>query len=145
MTENIACEETYASFPLVPLGDHFSGEKTRPDVDHYAGKIRQAWQKTTDGIFETADLIAEAVETLHDGELKRLHERLPFTGSTFSKLYKIACDERLRAKSLHGQLPPNYTTLYEISGLTDVQLEEALERGLIHPDMKRSVIEQLRG
>ena len=82
MTENIVTDQTYA-FAAVSLDCEPLGEKTRLDVDYYALLIRASWQKTTNGIFETAELVAQAVENLHGDMLKKLHERLPFTGSTF--------------------------------------------------------------
>lgn len=126
---------TTFSTSLVPV----SIEKpARRNLDFFVGEIGARWHKMTDGILDVASLCVEAMRTLCPEDRKALHGRLRFSKGTISKLVKIGNDERLRPDYVRKRLPPSYTTIYAISGLTDDQLYAAVEAGVIHLDMHRA-------
>ncbi len=62
---------------------------------------------------------------------------MPFGPSTAQRLVKIARDNRLIDRSHVNVLPPDWGTLYEITKLSDAELEAAFDGRVIKPDMRR--------
>jgi len=104
----------------------------------WAERIAAAWQSSLDGIFEVGRLLAEAKAALPHGAFERMVEsELPFSPSTAQRLMIVASDQRL-ANPAHVQLlPPAWGTLYELTKLPDDAFDDAIERGIIRPDMQR--------
>lgn len=104
----------------------------------WAARIRSAWQASLAGIFECGRLLTEAKEALEHGEFETMiKSELPFKPSTAQRLMKISSDHRL-SNPAHAQLlPPHWYTLYELTKLSDEELDVRLSDGTIHPDMQR--------
>lgn len=110
----------------------------------FAGRIRQAWQKTLDGIFEVGRLVGEAKDSLPHGEfLDMIKEDLPFKKRTAQLLMVVANDPKLSKAQHAALLPPSWMTLYEITRLDDDVFEQAVADGDIHPEVTRSTILKL--
>jgi hypothetical protein len=106
-----------------------------------ADEINAAWQKTREGILETARLCADANRQLGDSKAKQQFiDRLHFEHSTFSKLVKIGEQPQLRADPVRSLLPANYTIVYELAGLNEEELNAAVEDHVIKPKMTRKAL-----
>ena len=104
----------------------------------WARRIADAWQSSLDGIFEVGRLLAEAKAALPHGAFERMVENdLPFAARTAQRLMAVAADERLANPTHVSLLPPSWGTLYELTKLPDDAFGEAIERGIIRPDMQR--------
>lgn len=110
-------------------------------LQKYANRIQSNWQKATEGIFEVARLCAEANSTLTADQKKQLIDSLPFNASAFSKLAAIGADKRLKSARIQKLLPPNYTKIYPLTKLSDRKLKQAVDRGVIHPTVKRVTLD----
>lgn len=104
----------------------------------WARRISDAWQSSLDGIFEVGRLLAQAKAELPHGAFERMVESdLPFAASTARRLMIVAADARLTNRAHVHALPPSWGTLYELTKLPDDAFGEAIERGIIRPDMQR--------
>lgn len=104
----------------------------------WAGRITAAWRSTLDGIFEAGRLLVEAKAALAHGQFERMVEsELPFGARTARMLMSIADDPRLTDRNHGSVLPPSWRTLYELTKLPDGTFGDAIERGIIRPDMQR--------
>lgn len=115
-----------------------------PTAAHYAPLIAECWHKTTDTILQVARLCTEASEKLSGRERAVLIRLLPFSASTFSKLAAIGKHPRFKEEGISLLAPPNYSTMYTITKLTDAQFDTAKKRGLLGPSAKRADLELLR-
>ena len=106
--------------------------------------IGAAWQKSTEAIFETGRLIAEAKGALAHGEFAKMIETdLPFGAPTARKLMIISGDERLSERAHVHVLPPHWGTLYELTKLDDETFEARIADKTIRPEMQRKDITTL--
>jgi hypothetical protein len=107
-------------------------------VEDLAAQISSKWRESCQLILETAELIKDAQSKLTERQFLDLVSQLPMTQSTVQKLLTIASNDTLGRSVNH--LPPHWTTIYEISQLTPVQIDDAITRGVIHPSVERSDI-----
>jgi len=110
-------------------------------VTEWANEINTAWHKSIENIFKVARLCAEASEQLEKPDKDALLEALQFDKSTFSKLVKIGNNPDLQEFGEH--LPPNYSVIYEVSGLDRKALKTAITKGAIHPAVTRAEVKLL--
>ncbi len=110
-----------------------SEAKTRP---YYTTRITATWDRGVPNILDTGDLLIEAKKNLKHGEFEAMIKAgLPFDPSVARRLMIIARDHRIRAHA--HDLPPSWTTLYELTKLPDKAFLAALESRAIHPGMQR--------
>lgn len=113
-------------------------------VQTYAKKISKAWRQAFEGILEAGRLLQEAHDRLEPKAwLDMINNDLPFERRTAEKLLKIASDKRIINQKHIPHLPPRWTTLHELTFLTDPQFKKAISSGQIHPDMERKEAEKL--
>jgi hypothetical protein len=105
----------------------------------FEGTITAAWQKTTQGIFDTGRALLAAQEELDRDVFKAL--RLPFGKRTKERLMTIAGNEVLATHV--SQLPPHWGTLYELDKIPDSELRALLANGKIHPGLERREVAAL--
>ncbi len=110
--------------------------------EDFAEQIQVSWQKRTSSIFAVAEACHEANKQLLGKEKKKLLDELPFSKATFVKLGQIGGDPRLRGIADH--LPASFSIIYEITLLSDEELEQAVESEKIHPKVRRNEIVKLR-
>ena len=109
-------------------------------VDKYLQEISNGWHETTKSILAVAKICAEANSDLAPDEKRELLKNLPFGASVFSKLAKIGSDPRLKKQAIAKLLPPNYSTIYEVSHLSDDRLQAAVKRKILTPEASRAQI-----
>lgn len=113
-------------------------------TNSWPSQIRDAWNKTREGIIRVGQLLIDAKEALPHGEFGAMIDKeLPFGSHTAQRLMSIARDTRL-ANPAHGAVLPNsWRTLYDLTKLDDDTLNNAIEQGLIRPDMERKDVKKL--
>jgi len=112
----------------------------------FVARIHQHWQRyDAEGPYDLANTCSEADKAVPKALRPRLMEKLPFSASVFCKLAQIGDDQRLRNEEIRKLLPPCHLTIYEVSRLTDQQLQAALSAGILKPDLKRTELLQWRG
>jgi hypothetical protein len=130
--------------------ENFTGESSEPEetipekTQHFIGAINHANAKTTLAFLEIGLICAKAARELERGQRAVLLKYIPFGEASFSKYVKIRRDKRLFADGIHECLPPHFSTLYEISQLTDEQLKFAVETKKITPRTTRPEILKFR-
>ena len=87
--------------------------------------------------------VYDAKQTLNNLEFARLVERFKWNGSTQSKMLKIGASNNLFEVYQSGNLPSNWTTLYELSTLTDEDFAKV--KKLLQPDVAYSKIAKALG
>jgi hypothetical protein len=117
-------------------------EGVKDVIEDFVSKITTCWYRSTKAIFDTATICKLADEQLSPAQKKKLLKRLPFGESTFSKLVQIGKDQRI-PKSIK-RLPPSMSTMYEVTLLSDEQLEQAKEADIISAEATRDSIKLFR-
>jgi hypothetical protein len=109
----------------------------------FANLINTSWRKGAEAFVQTGRYLIEAKEELDRDQYNSLIKlKLAFDESVAKKLICIARKSVLGAH-VH-QLPPCWSTLYELSQLEDKVLEAKLADGTIHPGMQRKDATALR-
>ena len=88
-------------------------------------------RKTAEGVLEMAKVVCEA-KKLKESEFHKFCEIVGMSGSssTVQKLFKIG--EKYEYLIGHAEkLPANWTTIYELSKLTEETIEDLIGRGVI--------------
>ena len=117
-------------------------EGVKDVIEDFVSKITTCWYRSTKAIFDTATICKLADEQLSPAQKKKLLKRLPFGESTFSKLVQIGKDRRILKEI--KRLPPSMSTMYEVTLLSDEQLEQAIEAGVISAEATRDDIKVFR-
>lgn len=120
------------------------GKKREALIETHAAAICAGWQKTVQGILDTAAACCAADQQLSRNAKKLLYRQLPFNRATFSKLAKIGDDKRVYDEKVKPLLPPHYGTIYETCKLSDDQLKQAIETKVLNPRVERTQIIALR-
>jgi hypothetical protein len=113
-------------------------------VSTYASAINGHWQRGVEAFMQIARLCADANAHLRTAQKTELIQALPFGEATFSKFAQIGTDTRLHTPEIQRLLPPHYTTMYAVTLLTDEELSLAIAEKVVHPDMKRALLERWR-
>ena len=105
----------------------------------FAMLINGAWRKTIEGLLETGAYLDEANQELDPAEYRAMiaHDLL-MPASTARKLRIIARDPVLSDRSHVNALPACFTTLYELSQLSERTKLALIETGEINSKMQRS-------
>lgn len=102
-------------------------------INEFASKITNRWRDAVSSILETATLLKQAKASLgNDREWNILVSKLPFTRPTAVKLLQIASNDYLPKVS--NQLPPYWTTIYELSSKSKEELDEGIDSRVVHPE-----------
>ena len=117
--------------------------KTR---EQWAPRISSAWREQLPSIFETGNLLEAAKAELQHGEwLKMINDDLPFDRTTARRLIAIATNNNLRNEAHVPHLPAVWSTLHELTKLTEKQFADGVKNGVINPKMKHKDVAALRG
>lgn len=112
--------------------------------ERWAQRIRDAHSKTVESIIQTGRLLLEAKADCDHGEWGEItgettgQSLLPFAWRTAQRYMDIARHSFLSNPTHGSDLPASWRTLYELSQLPPIDLEEDLKAGRIHPDMTRA-------
>ena len=120
--------------------NHPSASLRQGVIDKYLKEISAGWYETTRSILAVAKTCADANAQLGADEKRELLKELPFGASVFSKLAKIGADPRLKKQAVAKLLPPNYSTIYEVSHLSDTRLADAVRGKVLNPQASRAQI-----
>ena len=116
-----------------------------PRAEKWADQICVQLGKSVESIIEVGRLLIKAKADLEHGEWGRMFDEglVPFSQQTANKLMAVSEHPQL-SNSAHGRdLPPSWTTLYELSRVEPDRLTAALNDGTITPDMRRSAVSAL--
>jgi hypothetical protein len=111
-----------------------------------AKKIRAAWQKTTESIIETGQLLIAARDALPRGAFTTMvTNELPFGPRTAQMLMAVAEHPVLSNAKHVSLLPPSWGTLYQLTRLPLTLVEQYVEDGTITPKLERKDVMALPG
>jgi hypothetical protein len=144
-TDSDRLDEETAPAPAIEVAlaaDRFSHVKT---VGQFTTSIMAAWHRSVDSIIEVGELWDKAKSSLSKEELKELKGSTKFNEPTISKLISIAKDPRITDPKYRAIMPSSYSTLYELTHLSDAEFESAFNDGVLRPDIERDEVKALRG
>lgn len=137
----------------VELADAKQGSAAAPmpavlsdDPDAWALLINGAFRRSYDSIIEAGKLLIAAKEKLgpRGTWLEMVETKLDFSPDTAQRLMSIARDERLTNTAHVRFLPRSYSTLHELTKLSDEEFARGIEQNIIRPDMERKDVEIIR-
>src|SRR5215470_12014554 len=111
-------------------------------VDEFHADISAEWRNSVQAIINVGRLLNQAKDSLTTNELNTLHNNLPFSPGTISKLKKIAADQNIISHVKN--LPSSYGTLYELTHLSKDQFDRGLNEKIISPEMERRHVTAFR-
>lgn len=116
------------------------------DPDAWALLINGAFRRSYDSIIEAGKLLIAAKEKLgpRGTWLELVETKLDFSPDTAQRLMAIARDERLTNTAHVRFLPRSYSTLHELTKLSDEEFQRGIEQNIIRPDMERKDVEIIR-
>ncbi|MBP2309406.1 DUF3102 domain-containing protein [Azospirillum melinis] len=110
----------------------------------FAADIRREWTNALEATVAVGRRLNEAKEALPHGEYEAMVTNdLPFSTSTARKLREIAAFVDTEKVPL-DQLPEAMSTLYAIATLPDATRKQALEQGVIRPEVTRAEVAVLK-
>lgn len=132
-----------------PLIDHRSpgsfADTLQCDPEAWSLRINACWRKGIEAIIGTGRLLLEAKDACDHGAFESMLKRdLAFQPRTAQRLMTIARDHRLTNPTHASLLPASWTTLYELSQLSDSEFERGVQENIIRPDMERKDVEIIR-
>lgn len=119
-------------------------EKSSDRVARFVTQINDGWRKSTELSIENALECAKAKDELRRNELIEVKKQLTMGDSYFSKHVRVGQNPFLTNPQNRHLLPASIGTLYELSQMSEADLEKAKAKKDIRPDMQRAGAEQLR-
>ena len=124
----------------------------KTSIEQYAKKITASWRKGWESVMETGQWLIDAKKEHGHGEFLRLfrgHERsvsepVPFKEDNAEKYMAVAAHPVLSNSAHVRNLPPAFSTLYELTKLDDEQIVAGIKAGEIHAEMSRADATALR-
>jgi hypothetical protein len=110
-----------------------TNEVNEKTLSNYIEQIRTNIYIGKKAMYFVARDVYDAKQTLNNLEFARLVERFKWNGSTQSKILAIGRSNNLFKIYKQGNLPSNWTTLYELSTLTDDKFNKV--KHLLEPDV----------
>lgn len=115
------------------------------DAWRWAEQINSEWRKSLQSIIETGRILLEAKASLMHGSFEAMCQTsLDFSPRVAQRLMAIARDNRLSNPTHASHLPKAWTTLYELTTLTDEEFERAIADDIINPKMERGDVALIR-
>jgi len=127
-----------------------SDELDEKQIQKYKSVIVQTWNKSRDAIIKVGQILMEAKDKQHKGELnekswlKLVQSELPFTPRTADRLVSISKCEWITSGKYNDSLPVSWGTLYAISRLSKEQFESGVKDNKITADSTRSEIDTFK-
>ncbi len=126
------------------MTDSTSTNLDDPDCLFWATKIRGKCRSSLEDIIGIGELFVAAKGALpHSKWGPFIHYYLPFKARTAQRLMAIAQDSRITNTTHAPYLPPNWTTLYVLTKLSDYWFQVGLRSKAIRPDMERADADDL--
>ena len=118
-----------------------------PAAEGYTIKIASAWHKTIENILETARTLLEARDALLPSEWRAVRRHLDsnyiLSGTTISKLLRIANSKVFSNPEYQNRLPVSYETLYLLSDKDETLLIEKINSDDIHTGLLQKEVRGL--
>src|SRR4051812_25117396 len=130
-----------------PIIDQLPSHKAAPPelktIDDYVLVINVEWREAQDRFLKIGELLDRAEKALPESDYITLCNRLPFGKSTRSQLLSaFRCFQSGRIPA--DMVSAGYSTLYQVSQLTDDEIKQASESGLMRADVKRTELLEFR-
>ena len=130
-----------------PIIDQLPSHKAAPPelktIDDYIIVINVEWRQAQDRFLKIGELIDHAERSLPQTDYITLCDRLPFGKSTRSQLLSaFRCIQSGRIPA--DMVSAGYSTLYQVSQLSDDEIKQASESGLMRADVKRTELLEFR-
>ena len=110
----------------------------------WADSINAIWRRSINEVISVGARLVEAKSAIPHGDFEdMIKTKLDFSPQTARKLMAIAKDQRVLNRA-QGAIPDHWSTLYELTKLSDDQFEQALKDGTIHADMERKDVPKKR-
>lgn len=123
---------------LVPVFD-------QSDPKAWAARISERWRSSVEAIIDTGRILVDAKAALPHGAFAGMCESdLPFSQRTAQRLMAIAEDGRLSNPTIASLLPASWTVLYDLTTLSDDELQSAVEGETIRSDMTRKDVAAIK-
>lgn len=106
----------------------------------WADAINTEWRKTIEGILGAGALLVQAKESLPHGEWGKLWEcerPLTFGDRAAQYLMSVSRNDALANPNFSSFLPPSYRTLSHLARLPADVLEDRINSGDVHPELKQ--------
>lgn len=111
----------------------------------WADYVMDAHGKTVGGIVLTGKRLCDAKKALEYGRWEEFCDMLPFTNKTALRHMIISKDRWIANSTISHHLPSSWTTLYELTKLSEARRHELLHQERITPELKgRHVKEWVR-
>ena len=117
-----------------------------PRILELVDSFKRFARKTAEGVLEMASTVYTASKLERESEYVRFCELigLRHKGSTIRKLALIGEKYEFLAANVE-RLPSSWTTIYEISRLTSEEIENHIDKGSIHTNMRGEDLKALVG
>jgi len=132
--------------PLAAMVDRPRGKLAkRPRAEQWAARICTQLGRSVEAIIDVGRLLVKAKADLAHGEWGRLFADglVPFGQETARQLMAVSQHPVLSNSKHAWNLPPAWTSLYELTKVEPKRLTAAFKDGIITPDMKRSEVKAL--
>jgi hypothetical protein len=116
-----------------------------PFVDRWAARIRPHLAQAVEGIVAAGRELVAAREVAPHGAWGPLCAELGLTTKTAWRFMEIGRNPVIANRAHASDLPPAWTTLFELSRMEPGELGEALEDGVVTPEMGRGQAANLAG
>jgi hypothetical protein len=130
---------------VMPQGDArmdvLANAVVRYDQRHdFVREIQALWSRAQATFLTIGQYLNMAKEKLPRGEFQVMVEReLPFSPNTAFQI-RMAAAAVSSGRLVVDRLPSNYSTIYQLSTLSDDALEQARQSGLLRPDLTRTEV-----
>jgi hypothetical protein len=106
-------------------------------IEQFISEYRMRVQKTATAILELANVVYSASTNLSKSEFESFRNAIGADKSKDSYIKKLICiaHQSARFNAISDKLPPNYTTLYSLSQLSDKEFQKIYLEDVISPQM----------
>ncbi len=109
--------------------------------DEFEREISRLWTAANTTFLEIGRYLIEAKRDVDHGEFQTwVEEKLPFAYRTAHKLMSVAEAIDTGVFPATVELPPSYTTVYEITTLKPDEWKAAIDQNLLRPDTTREMV-----
>lgn len=111
-------------------------------VQSYVERITDSWRESVEKILQTSQILVESESNLSDLDFLNMVGQLPMSQSTVSKLLMIGKNNYL--PKVVKSLPPHWTTIYEVSTMSNGDIDRGVDEGFINPSSTKKEIDKFR-
>jgi hypothetical protein len=113
-------------------------------IGNFVARINDALTKSVQGFIEGGCVLIEAKDALDHGDFLEMLADIPLDEAKAERLMAIAKHPILSDSAHVRNLPPSYSTLYELTKLPNEKLKAMIAAGRIDRNTERKEVEELR-